>query len=121
MEFLDDNKKEKLNEFSKFIVKELGIKHPPTIAILNGRGGLKTTASYDYTKENKVIKVRGENRMIVDILRSIAHEMVHHSQWEKGLLKVKPPDIGGPIEDEANARAGQLIKLFAKIDDSIYE
>jgi hypothetical protein len=121
MEFLDENKKEKLLAFVKFAVKELGIKHPPTIAIVATRDGLKTTANYDYSKENKVMKIYGKGRMFVDICRSIGHELTHHKQWEDGKLKVRPPDIGGPIEDEANAKAGQLIKLFAKIDESIYE
>jgi 50S ribosomal subunit-associated GTPase HflX len=121
MEFLNDDKKNKLTEFSKFVVKELGIKKPPTITILEKRDGLKTTANYDYTKEDKVVKIYGRNRLIVDVMRSIAHELTHHKQWEDGKLKVRPPDIGGPIEDEANAKAGQLIKMFAKIDPTIYE
>ena len=121
MELLDDNKKEKLERFVKFIKKELKIKHMPTIALLNSRSNIKTTANYDYTKENKIIKVYAKGRMLVDIMRSIAHELNHHKQWEDGKLKVKPPDIGGPIEDESNARAGRFIKLFAKIDPTIYE
>jgi len=121
MDFLNDNKKKKLNEFTKFVVKELGIKNSPTIAILGKRDGLKTTASYDYGKENKVVKIYGNNRLMVDVMRSIAHELTHHKQWEDGKLKVRPPDIGGPIEDEANAKAGQFIKLFAKKDSSIYD
>ena len=121
MDFLNDNKKKKLNEFTKFVVKELGIKNSPTIAILGKRDGLKTTASYDYGKENKVVKIYGNNRLMVDVMRSIAHELTHHKQWEDGKLKVRPPDIGGPIEDEANAKAGQFIKLFAKKDPSIYD
>lgn len=118
---LNDDQKEKITSFVKFVKRELGIKNTPTIAILNERGDLKTTANYDYTKENKVIKVRGRDRLTVDIMRSLAHELTHHKQWEDGKLKVRPPDIGGPIEDEANARAGQLIKQFAKIDPTIYE
>ena len=121
MDFLNDNKKKKLNEFTKFVVKELEIKNSPTIAILGKRDGLRTTASYDYGKENKVIKIYGSNRLIVDVMRSIGHELTHHKQWEDGKLKVRPPDIGGPIEDEANAKAGQFIKLFAKKDPSIYD
>jgi hypothetical protein len=121
MDFLNDNKKKKLNEFTKFVIKELGIKNSPTIAILGKRDGVKTTASYDYGKENKVVKIYGNNRLIVDVMRSIAHELTHHKQWEDGKLKVRPPDIGGPIEDEANAKAGQFIKLFAKKDPSIYD
>ena len=54
-------------------------------------------------------------------MRSVAHELVHHKQWEQGRLKVKPPDIGGEIEDEANALAGQFIKKYAKIDQTIYD
>lgn len=121
MEFLDDKQKEKLIAFFKFVIKELGIKHPPTIVILGSRDGLKTTASYDYTKDNKIIKIYGKGRMTVDVMRSGGHELVHHKQWEDGKLKVQPPDIGGTIEDEANAKAGQFIKMFAKIDSSIYE
>jgi Zn-dependent peptidase ImmA (M78 family) len=121
MEFLSEEKKKKLNEFVKFCKKELELKSVPTISIQNGRNGLKTTANYDYTKENKIIKVNAKGRALVDVMRSIAHELVHHRQWEQGKLEVKPPDIGGEIEDEANAVAGQLIKKYAKINNSIYD
>jgi hypothetical protein len=118
---LDEKNKEKLNDFVKFVKKELDIKNMPTISIQNHRDGLKTTANYDYTKENKIIKVSSKNRALVDVMRSIAHELVHHKQFEQGRLKVRPPDIGGEIEDEANAKAGQYIKMYAKIDDKIYD
>jgi Zn-dependent peptidase ImmA (M78 family) len=121
MEFLNDDKKKKLNDFVKFVKKELELESIPTISIQNGKGSLKTTANYDYTKENKIIKVNAKNRALVDVMRSIAHELVHHKQYEQGRLKVRPPDIGGEIEDEANAKAGQFIKKYAKIDESIYE
>jgi hypothetical protein len=121
MGFLTDDKKDKLNRFVKFVKNELGLEKMPTISIQNHRDGLKTTANYDYTKENKVIKVCSKNRALVDVMRSIAHELVHHKQFEEGRLDVKPPDIGGEIEDEANAKAGQYIKMFAKEDPSIYE
>ena len=122
MGFLSDDKKEKLNEFVKFVKKELGIKTLPTISVQATRDGLKTTANYDYTKDKKVIKVCAKNRALVDVMRSIAHEMVHHKQYEQGRLNgPKPADIGGDIEDEANAKAGQYIKLYSKKDPSIYE
>jgi hypothetical protein len=121
MEFLEDKKKEKIIEFVKFVKKELGLEKCPTIVLQNGRGELKTTANYDYSKKNKVIRINIKNRFLVDVMRSIAHEMVHHKQYEDGRLKVKPPDIGGEIEDEANAKSGQYIKMFSKIDDTIYD
>jgi len=121
MDSLNDNKKGIITEFVKFVRKELQLEKCPTIVLQNGRGELKTTASYDYSKENKIIRVNSKNRATVDVMRSIAHEMVHHKQFEEGRLLVKPADIGGEIEDEANSKAGQYIKLFAQIDGTIYD
>jgi hypothetical protein len=121
MSFLNDDNKGKLDSFVKFVKEQLEIKAVPTIKIQNNRDGLKTTANYDYTKENKIIKVCSKGRALVDVMRSIAHEMVHHKQFEDGRLDgPQPPDIGGEIEDEANAKAGQYIKMYAKIDPTIY-
>lgn len=117
---LNQNQKERINNFAKFVRKELGIKHVPTIIITDNKSEIKTTANYDYDKEEKVIKIYGKNRMLVDIMRSLAHELVHHKQWEQGRLKVKPPDIGHEIENEANAKAGQFIKMFALKNKNIY-
>lgn len=122
MEFLTEDKKKTITEFVKFVKSELGIKKCPIVVLQNGRGQLKTTAAYDYSKEDKFVKINAKNRALVDVLRSIAHEMVHHKQWEDGRLDgPKPPDIGGDIEDEANAKAGQFIKMFAKENKTIYE
>jgi hypothetical protein len=121
MALLSDINKGKLNEFVKFVKNQLELDSVPTIVIKSNRDGLKTTANYDYTKENKVVKVYGKNRALVDIMRSVAHELVHHKQFEQGRLEVRPPDIGGEIEDEANAKAGQYIKMFSKENPDIYE
>jgi hypothetical protein len=121
MSFLTDEKKEILDKFVLFVKEQLELKTVPTIKIQNHRDGLKTTANYDYTKENKIIKVCAKNRALVDVCRSIAHEMVHHKQFEQGRLKTQPPDIGGEIEDEANAKSGQFIKMYSKKDPNIYE
>jgi len=121
MSFLTDEKKEILDKFVLFVKEQLELKTVPTIKVQNNRDGLKTTANYDYTKENKIIKVCAKNRALVDVCRSIAHEMVHHKQFEQGRLKERPPDIGGEIEDEANAKAGQYIKMYSKKDPNIYE
>ena len=121
MSELEENKKNILNGFTKFVVSSLKIKNPPKVVVRNNRNNIKTTASYDYEKEDKIIHVTRKNRALVDVLRSIAHELVHHKQFEEGKLKVRPPDIGYKIENEANAKAGQLIKLYSKKDSTIYD
>ena len=121
MDFLDDIKKEKIRRFAFFVKSELKIKNNPTIIIKSNRDGLKTTGSYNYGQKEKIITVYGKNRMLVDIFRTLAHEMVHHKQYEDNRLLNKPKDIGGEIEDEANALAGRYIKMYAKIDSTIYD
>ena len=121
MDFLSKDKKEKITDFVKFVKEELNLQKCPMIILQNGRGDLKTTANYNYSQDKKVIRVNSKNRALVDILRSIAHEMVHHKQYEEKRLVKKPKDIGGDIEDEANAKAGQYIKMFAQKDNTIYD
>lgn len=121
MGILNDKQQKILIEFVKFVKDELKLKKVPEIRIESNRNHIKTTANYNYNLPEKVIRIYGKGRALVDIMRSVAHEMVHHKQWEDGRLEVKPPDIGGEIEDEANAKAGQFIKMFAQKEKSIYE
>lgn len=104
-----------IKEFGVFIVKKLSITKPFKIELTNSREGLKTYAYYD--PKTGLVRVYKGNRSKADILRSVAHEMVHHQQNQNGKLVQDPknpiPDIGGEIEDEANAVAGQLIKEFS--------
>jgi hypothetical protein len=51
--------------------------------------------------------------MLIDVLRTLAHEWVHECQhqilgWEKG------PDIGGRNEDTANSLSGAYLKMFQR-------
>lgn len=121
MSFLNGTQQQIIKDFIIFVKKELELNTTPSICVQNNRDGIKTTANYNYSGEKKIIRVYGKGRAIVDILRSIAHEMVHHKQWEEGRLSVKPQDIGGEIEDESNAKAGVFIKKFSKITPEIYE
>lgn len=72
--------------------------------------GIKTTAYYN--PANNLICVWGEGRNVLDICRSIAHEMVHMMQNQKGLITGPIKDIGGFHEDQANAKAGEIVKKF---------
>jgi hypothetical protein len=47
--------------------------------------------------------------------------LVHRKQEEDGRLKINSGETGSPIEDEANAIAGVLLRNFGKINNSIYE
>jgi len=77
----------------------------------------------NYNMDSNTIKVISKNRAVPDIIRSIAHEMVHHQQNYRGDLKRNPEegDDGSPWEDEANAKAGTMVRKFGKLNPGIYE
>ena len=64
--------------------------------------------------EVHLVKVYSKNRALADVLRSVAHEMTHMMQDQMGIINGNIRDAGGFHEDQANAKAGEIIKLFAK-------
>lgn len=74
--------------------------------------GIKTTAYYD--PRDNTIKIYAKGRMLMDSLRSLAHEMTHMMQSEMGLITGPVKDEGGFHEDQANAKAGLIVKRFIK-------
>lgn len=110
-----------VTDFINFAKEYLGITDDVQVALAYERTpDLKTTAYYNL---DKLIKVYVKNRAIVDICRSIAHELVHHKQNLEGRLLNPAADgqDGSPIENEANAVAGVIIRKYGKIKPSIYQ
>lgn len=98
-------------KFVKFIKDQLDIDKPFKVNLATIRDqDLKTYAYYDKVSGN--IKVYTTGRGLADVLRSIAHEMTHHLQNQRQQLNVDHPDVGGKVENDANAVAGQLVKKF---------
>jgi len=117
--------KKHLEDFVDFVVKELGITEPVEINYQTDKDGINTTAVYKYSAETSnvtesEIKVYTKERALQDIMRSVAHELVHHKQNEDGELEGKVQNVGGPIEDEANAKAGELLKKYGLDHPEIY-
>jgi len=54
------------------------------------------------------------NRHPVDILRTLAHELVHFKQYLDGEMYAGAGETGTPIENEANAEAGIIMRHFNK-------
>jgi hypothetical protein len=99
-------------KFSNFVLK---FNADVSIYLLaKGQDDTATTGGYD--PEKKIIYALYEGRALVDILRSIAHELEHQRQDHFGLIKpdVQPQNIGGFLENDANIIPGILIKLYVK-------
>jgi hypothetical protein len=112
-----------IGEFIKFAAKNLGIQNLPgslTLSYDNKQAQDKRTFGF-FDPHDKKIWIYVKNRNMADILRTLAHELVHRKQEEDGKLDIKSGETGSPIEDEANATAGVLLRNFGKINNGIYE
>jgi len=81
---------------------------------------LRTTAYYN--NDDRRVKVYVKDRAKIDVMRSIAHELVHHKQNIDGRFDnaEDPGADGSEFENEANAIAGLIIRKWGRIHPEIY-
>lgn len=102
-----------LVRFVKFASNYLELPETFNIRLVHANPAEPMTLGCYSPSENKISAII-EKRNILDVFRTIAHEMVHQRQQSRGELNGDIPEIGGKIEDEANAVAGQIMKAFTK-------
>ena len=108
---------EKLDDFVQFACDHLKLQDTPKIMLVQIRDDNMTTANYCPNSKN--IKVYAKGRALFDVARSIAHELVHHKQNVNG--EELNGETGSDCENEANATAGQIIRLYGKKNPDFYE
>jgi hypothetical protein len=59
------------------------------------------------------------NRHPLDILRTVAHEVVHYKQSIKRVAM--NPNPGSPSENEANAKAGEIMRKYGKLHPELFD
>ena len=79
---------ELFHSLGQYAQKQFGFKRPPTLNLISDRDNhtkpLGKTAYYD--PEGMTVSIYVDGRHPKDILRSFAHELVHHTQNENGEL-----------------------------------
>lgn len=120
----DERQKQTIRDFIKFLQSELPLSEDFEIDFVSEKTDNMTTG---VRLAKHRIKVLSAGRMLIDTLRTLAHEWVHEFQHQKMGLKDtdKIQNIGGPEENMANSLSGIFIKKFAKQfpenEKSLYE
>jgi len=96
--------KDHIKKFVPFAAKELGLTSLPKIHLVGHNEDEK--AAFGHSKGNN-IAVRIVGRHPIDVMRTIAHELIHYRQ---NLSKKKNSEK--MREDEANAIAGRVMRNF---------
>ena len=101
-----------LRDFLPIAVKHLKLDHIPKIKLAKELSDTHVPTFGRFENASKTITVVIDNRNITDVLRTLAHEMVHYAQGEEHRLDDDSWKTGSPIEDEANAGAGVIMRVF---------
>lgn len=73
-----------------------------------------------FTNDDKAIKIIMRNRHPIDIMRTLAHELVHYQQDVEHKIGPDSGATGSPIENEANALAGQIMRRFDEENPELF-
>ena len=105
--------KQECEQFLRWCRPRLGLRGRIHVLLINRdiQHGRQRTFGY-YDPKTKKIVVSCRDRHPLDVLRTLAHELAHRAQAEIRPLTAQDGITGSDIENEANALAGILLRLY---------
>lgn len=109
---------DKCREFVSFCRKYLKLKQPIRVKFQRELTEHITTGCFSPNTGD--INIYIKDRALIDIFRSIAHELVHQKQHEGGLLDTYSGITGSKHENQANSLAGIIMREYQQDNRDIY-
>lgn len=103
-----------VKDFLPIAKAHLKLKKLPKIKLVTKIDDSNVPTFGKYNNMDKAIHVAKGKRHPVDIIRTLAHELVHYAQGQNNKLRPGDSKDGSPIEDEANSEAGVMLRKFSK-------
>lgn len=113
-ESIDNTIESLLEKFLPLVKEELGLDELPEIVL---KSHLETNGQASFGKfvnHDRTVYLAVSQRHPVDILRTLAHELVHYKQELEGKMYNGAGETGSPIENQANEVAGIIMRHFNK-------
>lgn len=114
--------KKEIDQFVDWTCRRLHIKSRPQIELSTdsqeARDNHHTGA---HRTDTNHVWVYIKNRNLVDILRTVFHELVHVRQGELNMIKPGDSYPGSPIEVMADMLAGKYIKIYGEKHHYIFQ
>jgi hypothetical protein len=112
-QFLLESKEKQVQSFTNFVKDYLELEDLPEIVVINDpKFSIENKTFGCFDLMNDIIKIQVANRHPLDILRTLAHEMVHYKQKISGAEM--SGDTGSNCENEANSVAGEIMRHYTK-------
>jgi len=116
---------EKVKDFIKWTIKTLNLKKPLPKIILSKDTEEAQDGHHTGLHTNEggkdIIWVYIGNRNLIDIFRTIFHELVHQKQDQLNMIDQGDSYPGSPIEAMADMLAGKYIKIYGKEHPEIFQ
>ena len=106
-----------LKKFLVFLKKELHLRYDIPIILMDDVEFSKNHKTFGMMMDDKIL-ISIVNRHPVDILRTVAHEYVHHKQNSDG--KRLNGNAGSVTENQANAKAGEIMRKYGKLHPELF-
>lgn len=104
-----------MRTFLSMAAEELALRRLPKIIWVTEPKVTEKNQSFGkYTSDDKTIRVVIRGRHPLDVMRTLAHELVHYKQDTEGRIRPDSGETGSPIENEANAMAGKIMRRFGR-------
>jgi len=105
-----------LRDFIDFCSKELELESMPVVKLRKDPQWSVVNRTFGrYIDDHNLLEVAWGQRHIMDVLRTVAHELTHRHQHERESVPSDAGETGSPWENEANARAGVLMRDYARL------
>lgn len=111
-----------VDKFVQWTAKRLHLKKIPKIELSMDTEEAQTNHhTGSHHMGSHVVWVYAKNRNLVDILRTVFHELVHVRQDELGMIEPGDSYPGSPIEVMADMLAGKYIKIYGEKNHHIFQ
>jgi pyrimidine deaminase RibD-like protein len=117
-----DQLKKILHRFYASCVDKLQLENPPQLRLETTPDWSQENGSFgQYESETNTLILATSGRHVLDILRTMAHEMTHRQQDEQNPLPIDAGETGSPWEDQANAMAGRIMRDWAQEQPEMFD
>ena len=105
-----------LLDFIRFAAKDLELNSLPKFDfVFDSKESMERKSFGGYQPGNEHITITVTNRHIMDVCRTLAHELVHYKQdLDNELEDDEAGSTGSPQENDANARAAVIMRNFGR-------
>ena len=118
----DLNIEDEVSKFVEWTAKKLNLKKVPTVELSMDTEDAQTNHHTGrHIMGDDSVWIYAKNRNLVDILRTVFHELVHIRQEEIGMVKPGASYPGSPIEAMADMLAGKYIKIYGEKNHHIFQ